>query len=102
MALIIKGNMPTFCERLTEDGNNMEYCRFACICESHNISTMAIPSDCPILGEMPDKHGRLKDESVIMDKIQTLLKERSWMYASHAQEIIDIIMDAPTVVEASK
>jgi len=51
--------------------------------------------------ELPS-HGRLVDESVILDRVQALLKEKSWMYASHAQEIIDIIRNAPTVIEASK
>ena len=49
-----------------------------------------------------EKHGRLVDENVILERIQALLKEKSWMYASHAQEIIDIIRNAPTVVEASR
>ena len=99
MALIIKGNIPTFCERLTEDGNNMEYCRFACVCESHNINTMVIPSDCPILGEIADNHGRLIDA----DKLKKELLEhghpdtREWYYA----EVDQFIDECPTVVEAS-
>ena len=98
MALIIKGDMPTFCERLTEDGNNMEYCRFACVCESHNISTMEIPSDCPILGEISDNHGRIVDLDKILD---WLINEKRVFSMAMSAKLVNALSDAPVILEAS-
>ena len=98
MALIIKGNMPTFCERLTEDGNNMEYCRFACVCESHNISTMAIPSDCYILGEISDNHGRIVDLDKVLD---WLINEKRVFSMAMSAKLVNALSDAPVILEAS-
>ena len=56
--------------------------------------------DCPIVGEIPDKNGRLIDADILEE---TLMKsaypeQREWYFAEACQ----FIDEAPTVLEATK
>ena len=73
MALIIKGDMPTCCGLCCEclgGGSDAYYCNRA----KRQISEVVPPYDkrmewCPIIGEIPYKHGRLVEADGITDAI---------------------------------
>ena len=52
--------------------------------------------DCPIIGEIPDEHGDLKDETDIIHRIEKIAD------ADLAQDIIGEILASPTIVEATE
>ena len=101
MALIVKGNMPTCCGLCFEclgGGSEAYYCNRA----KRQISEVVPPYDkrmewCPILGEIPDKHGRLIDTDVIGN----WLREQHVFSMPTTCKIDSIIKDMPTVIEAS-
>ena len=56
------------------------------------------PKDCPIVGEIPDKHGDLKDAGFIISCLEEIKDTYPRTY-----EIIKGILDrTPTVLEACK
>lgn len=102
MALIIKGDMPTCCGLCCEclgGGSDAYYCNRA----KRQISEVVPPYDkrmewCPILGEIPDNHGRLKD----YDKIKEVLTKNFNVNAdSLVYYILGLIDETDTVAEAS-
>ena len=94
MALIVEGNMPTccgFCCECLGGGSDAYYCNRA----KRQISEVMPPYDkrmewCPILGEIPDRHGRLID-------VDALPIKDEWSLVG-----TDVVWDAPTVIEATK
>ena len=100
MAVILDMEMPKGkCWWHDENGKEHECKLFPCGVSC--FDSYFREKSCIIIGEIPDEHGRLKDESVIIEKINELLKKRSWAFAANVQEIIDIIKNVPTIVEAS-
>lgn len=98
MALIIKGDMPTCCYDKEKD----KYCLFW-NCRACRYGDTR-PSDCPILDEIPDRHGRLIDA----DKLTKTLEY--WKYSAMDRYctmtisnaiVKEILSQTPTVLEAS-
>ena len=106
MALIIKGEMPKSngcdgCEFQTSRCGQMD----ACTCYMfdgviHNFHNER-HEDCPIIGEIPDKHGELKDVSILLHYL-------SHMHGAteHDNDLLrefeKMIRECPTVVEATE
>ena len=109
MALIIKGDMPKYgCANLV-DG---KLCDITSSCPAwkryfgteqfHEECVNHFPSDCPILGEIPDEHGDLKDVNVIEDMIINKFGIGEEKYVTpEIYDILLLIKKAPTVVKAS-
>lgn len=103
MALIVKGKMPTccgFCCECLGGGSDAYYCNRA----KRQISEVVPPYDkrmewCPIIGEIPDKHGDLKDANIIMQWLNLKADNRVPVTVG---EIIDFIEKQPTVLEATE
>ena len=69
MALIIKGDMPKACWNMRNiDGEIIYYKCPYCECCGHvcPYDVDYRPSNCPIVGELPDKHGRLIDADALL------------------------------------
>ena len=98
MALIIKGDMPKDCF-CCDELISTTLCPIS-LQEPFFCCNGERPSDCPVIGEIPDNHGRLVDA----DELKKELLEhghpdtREWYYA----EVDQFIDECPTVVGASK
>ena len=112
MALIIKGDMPTGkgcdgCEFQTSRCEQMD----ACTCYLfggviHNFHNER-HKDCPIIGEIPDRHGRLINADKLADEyMRYLMVCFSSMQMSTANELVNAVKEAikiaPTIVEATE
>ena len=99
MALIVDGKMPKGCyEHLDE--LRQKPCRFLPMCSQRSgfrnpYTQNVIPSNCPILCEIPDEHGRLVDADALIEQV---LNGEHPRYDS----MVSMIRSAPTIVEASK
>lgn len=105
MALIIKGNVPNscgFCWECNVCRDGVYYCNRV----KRHISDVVPPYDkrmewCPIIGEVPDKHGELKD-------VLILLHYLSHMHGAteHDNDLLrefeKMIRECPTVLEATE
>ena len=109
MALIIKGDMPNCCAvcwecNCADDGN---FCavngnRLGNDWQVHRMG------NCPILGEIPDDHGRLVDADIMKEAFEaTALIEASrdkgneLIYFDRIELVHGIIDRTPTILEAS-
>ena len=100
MAVIVKGNIPSccgFCCECLGGGSDAYYCNRA----KRQISEVVPPYDkrmewCPIIGEIPDSHGDLKDEMDMINCIERIADD------DLAQDIIGEILASPTIVEATE
>lgn len=113
MALIIKGDMPQGCSMTTDEvvgyvGSAKMVktipCRYHAVCKTFRelgeyTYANERPYDCPIIGEIPDKHGDLKDTAKI---VQWLNRKCDNQERVSIGEIIDYISNAPVVVEATE
>lgn len=56
--------------------------------------------DCPLI-ELPEKHGRLIDETIVLEMIRKSLgiKDLSFLYNAE-KSVVNEIFHAPTVIEA--
>lgn len=103
MALIVEGKMPTCCGLCCEclgGGSDAYYCNRA----KRQISEVVPPYDkrmerCPIIGEIPDEHGRLIDADALKKRMTELLRHD---YVFDEVGCFGLVKDAPTVLEASK
>ena len=93
MALIIKADMPKACNWFDENGKH-HFCKVNAFCDCRIYTRDKRPSDCPILGEIPEKHGRLIDA----DK---LAEEFDGHGVFMEEEVKKIIGFFPIVLEAS-
>ena len=92
MALIIKGDMPKGCAYcFTYDD---EYCQ--CRLEHSYDGHWSRENHCPILGEIPDKHGDLIDRMSLIHHIEENFD------SDEAQDIIGLILAEKSVVEATE
>ena len=95
MALIIKGDMPKGCGwdcDLWSEG--------LCAPLQKSVDEHTIDSDCPILCEIPDKHGRLIDADALQKELAEHghPSEREWYFA----EVGQFIDEAENIVEATE
>jgi len=111
MALIIKGEIPSCCAVCCDcnPANDGNFCNRTGN-RLRNDWQLYRPSNCPILGEIPDEHGRLVDADKILtesgyDPMMFQPKyggdHRTQYDTLMGYEILGIIEDAPTVVEAT-
>ena len=109
MALIIKGDMPKACAWYDEEGHCIRCFNYgACPYEKIDCFPKR-PPRCPIIGEIPDEHGRLKDESVIIENMGNAFEKLFPLDGKHKQTIVSdchvefmrAVFKAPVVVEAS-
>lgn len=98
MALIIEGDMPKACNWFDENGKH-RFCKVNAFCDCRTYTRGERPSDCPIIGEIPDRHGDLKDANIIMQWLNLKADNRVPVTVG---EIIDFIEKQPTVLEASE
>ena len=109
MALIVKGKMPTCCGLCCEclgGGSDAYYCNRA----KRQISEVAPPYDkrmewCPIVGDIPDKHGRLKDADALIKKTRmwSLVRGDEYFELRVKNTIVKGLLEAvPTIVEATE
>lgn len=103
MALVIKGEMPKACNWFDENGKH-HFCKVNAFCDCEVYTRGERPSDCPILTEIPDKHGRLIDADNLISTILSCMdaeKQYSKKDFGLVKMVIYHIVKAPTVLEAS-
>ena len=98
MAIIIKADMPKAC--ITGKLPNYNYCFHFEKCDKA-CGGDERPSDCPIIGEIPDEHGRLVDKDAILDAYNKELYYWQESPRTAHDELVHIVQNAPTVVEAT-
>jgi len=106
MALMIKGKMPIECKNcwfaeLETGGRN-----FFCVKQIGKRFSVELAEQrqegCPIIGEIPDERGDLKDVNVIEDMIINKFGIGEEKYVTpEIYDILLLIKKAPTVVKAS-
>ena len=124
MALIIKAQMPKGCEWTDKTSRTgMGYCplKDRCMAYREELSKQYtinahpidyIPSDCPIIGEIPDKHGRLISESDLASLIVEDIKRLDWTdeYTDEEKNLVREVYQSclyklgitPTILEARR
>ena len=107
MALIIKGEMPKGkCWWHDEQGKEHE-CQFFPCDAVYCLDPEDKNEQCLIIGEIPDKHGRLIDADALVGSISDTYceecpKTKPIMCKScEYEDIMDDIENAPTVLEAN-
>ena len=80
MALIIKGDMPKGCEECRFHAkraySNYGYVHFCYAQEmAEKDKTDELMKRCPILGEIPDEHGRLVNIAPIVEKLEEMIEQ---------------------------
>lgn len=98
--IVLQGTMPNICKRCKKSGGledglyiihtEEDFVNFYCDGQS--------PKTCPIKGEIPDKHGDLKDADVIGN----WLREQHVFSMPTTCKIDSIIKDIPIVISASE
>lgn len=110
MALIIKGEMPTCCWDCDRDWETN--CPLSASNEVYeewkDVENEVRHPDCPIIGEIPDKHGDLIDR----DKASTQIIAEICQFCASAengncdgclvQKCLEAIGRVPTIVEATE
>ena len=97
MSVLIKGmEMPENCYECScyrEDDICNNDCEYRYVYDGR-------PDWCPLV-ELPEKHGRLIDESVVLEMIRKSLgiKDLSFLYNAK-KSVVNEIYHAPTVIEA--
>ena len=96
--IVLQGSMPDICKRCKERGGledglyrvhtEEDYVNFYCDGQSQKT--------CPIIGEIPDKHGRLIDADALVDAL------RKQVMVDIPYRVKEVIENQPTVLEASK
>lgn len=99
MSLIIKADMPKGCCWEQESGC-FDICKLRKVC-GRGVSDKPFMTgyrhpDCPIIGEIPDKHGRLIDA----DKLIHAFDYRTDLPTGY--DIYTAIAEAETIVEATE
>jgi len=115
--IIIKGEMPKGCE-VNDENHKMKSCPLKNSCEAYlkryQVDRDLIdyyPEDCPIVGEIPDEHGDLKDIADIMQRYEhEIVKLKAELTKEQYEQIFRIfhvfikpwIDQAPTILESTK
>ena len=98
MALIIKGEMPKGCNWFDENGKH-RFCKVNAFCDCEIYTRGERPSDCPILGEIPDVHGRIVDLDRVLD---WLANDKRCFSMAMTSNIEKALSDAPVILEANR
>ena len=95
MELIVKGKMPTCCGCCDASGTG------ACKAWMNHRKHLSegIPSDCPIIGEIPDRHGRLIDEAKLRERAYAIQRRDR---ISFTDALAMALIEAETIVEATE
>lgn len=105
MALIIDAPMPKGCCWKLESGC-FDICKLRKVCgkgvSDKPLMTGYRHRDCPIIGEIPDKHGRLIDADAIISKIERIVHPDDLTHTIAWSIMKQIIAEAPTVLGATK
>ena len=110
MALIIKGNMPSCCAVCWDcnGANDGNFCNRATGNRLGNDWQLFRPLNCPIIGEIPDEHGRLVSKDDVIYLLEQLLNrikvepQTDNAVNSMLRDAIELIeKNAPVVVEAT-
>lgn len=111
MALIIDAPMPKGCEWTDKTSRTgMGYCQLKDKCMAYRKEVSKqwtinahpidyIPSDCPIIGEIPDSHGRLISDTDVKALLRSGLSLDSDSDLDYVCRLIDGL---PTIVEATE
>ena len=100
--IIVKGEMPKGC--IEKENGKYSECerRIDCIYSDNNLINIR-PYCCPIVGEIPDKHGRIIDEKWVELYI---LKYFPAEFPNEMEKVYKLLKlalkDVPTILEASK
>ena len=99
MALIIKGDMPKACSAC----KSVQRYRYSDECEylRKPIARNGRLKDCPIIGEIPDKHGRLIDADELKKAVEKMVVCDAYEYTIAHEMVKKSLKMAPTVLEAS-
>lgn len=96
--IVMKGKKPRACFE-NWDERRMFPCHFLSSCEEE----MKMPSEpeikhpnCPIVAEIPDKHGRLIDADVLKRK----MIDYGWKHPDST--VTEFVDDIPTILEATE
>lgn len=116
MALIIKGDMPKACNWFDDNGKH-RFCKVNAFCDCRIYTKDKRPSDCPILGEIPDEHGKLIDADKFITELRATINKvllGSLLHNIFVNDesvkqdtldginfVLDRLENAPTVLEAS-
>lgn len=92
MALIINADMPKACGYCFAYDD--EYCQ--CSLEPSYDAHWSRENHCPILGEIPDKHGRMIDGDALMERMLDLFRHG---YVFDEIGIVGLFRIMPTVLE---
>lgn len=101
MSILIKGmEMPENCQNCRMNGGLFCYAmprEFAGYTDDDQR-----PDWCPLV-ELPKKHGRLIDESIVLEMIRKSMgiKDLSFLYNAE-KSVVNEIYHAPTVIEADE
>ena len=98
MVLIIKGDMASICKKCKSQGgltdntfHNIKHLDY--LCEGDD------PTACPIVGELPDNHGRIVD----LDRVLNwLINEDGRFSMGMSAKIDNALKNAPVILEATK
>lgn len=101
MSVVIKMDMPKSCRECAKKCGLIDHCA-AFISEDwgkHDVSCERA-TDCPILCELPEKHGRLIDLDEFLEQIG--LEDNEENREDNAGEIVTLedFDNAPTIIEA--
>ena len=99
MSVVIDMEMPKNClECKLADRYHHDECPIYAICKSDYVDKRF--EKCPIKAELPAKHGRLIDESVVLEMIRKAMciKDLSFLYNAE-KSVVNQIYHAPTVID---
>ena len=100
MALIIKADMPTCCYDCDMSRVDYDYDLYVCHITHNEFDYREHKRNpnCPILGVIPDNHGRIVDLDMVLD---WLANDKRCFSMAMTSKIKKALSDAPTVLEAS-
>lgn len=105
MALIIDAPMPKNCLSCPSKEHCLAFGKVHFNERLKMLDKCIRADNCPIIGEIPDKYGRLIDADVFWKRLQKqtmlLWTEKSKEY-QYFLDVMDMIKSAPTVVEATE
>ena len=102
--MLIKGEKPVSCKSCIMMYDDIPNCPLSDMEEKeiHTFLSGSIHPDCPIIGEITDKHGRIVDSSRI-ENFLTDWSNGKFDYEPSPDEALSVLLySTPTILEASK
>ena len=90
--IVVKGKMPKCCGTCEASGTG------ACGIWMKNKDLQTIAQDCPIVGEMPDKHGALIDR----DKLLLAMVVINSLDDEAKDLFLEAVQNSPVILEATE